>query len=41
VLIFLDPEVPAERTRAEVAESVQNSGLRAELLLTSIARRSG
>jgi homoserine kinase len=41
VLIFLDPEVPAERTRAVVSAALQNSGLRAELLLTSIARRSG
>ena len=41
VLMFLDPAVPAERTRARVARCVQGDGLRAELLLTSIARRSG
>jgi homoserine kinase len=37
VLIFLDANSDAERTRGMVAEYLRNKGLATELLLTSIA----
>jgi len=39
VLIFLDPKVPAAKTRKAVAAHLARNGLRAELLSTSIALR--
>ena len=41
VLMFLDPEARAEKTKAKVEEHLNERGLRAELLLTSIAKRGG
>lgn len=39
VIVFLDPRSSARRARASVAAHLAGSGLRAELLLTSITRR--
>ena len=41
VLLFLDPEIPAEKAQAKVAARLKDRGLRAELVLTSIAKRGG
>jgi homoserine kinase len=41
VLLFLDPEIPAEKTRAKVEARLKDRGLKAELVLTSIAKRGG
>jgi homoserine kinase len=41
VIIFLDPRVPAAKTRKAIAAQLSNCGLPAELLLTSIALRGG
>ena len=41
VLIFLDPKSSAEKTRARVEARLRGRGLKAELLLTSIAKRGG
>jgi homoserine kinase len=41
VIVFLDPEVSAGKTRKFVAAHLAGSGLRGELLLTSIASRGG
>jgi homoserine kinase len=41
VLMFLDPDVRTEKTRARVEARLREQGLRAELLLTSIAKRGG
>jgi homoserine kinase len=41
VLIFLDPEARVERTKARVEACLGDRGLKAELLLTSIAKRGG
>jgi homoserine kinase len=40
VIVFLDPDSSAKKTRASVAAHLAGRGLRAELLLTSITRRS-
>src|SRR6266446_5128232 len=41
VLMFLDPEARVEKTKAKVEACLRERGLRAELLLTSIAKRGG
>jgi len=41
VIIFLDPLASAQKTQKLVASQISQCGLRAELLLTSIARRGG
>ena len=41
VLMFLDPDARAEKTRAKVESHLRDRGLKAELLLTSIAKRGG
>jgi homoserine kinase len=41
VLMFLDPEARAEKTKAKVEARLRERGLKAELLLTSIAKRGG
>jgi len=41
VLLFLDPEIPAEKAQAKVAARLKDRGLRAQLVLTSIAKRGG
>ena len=41
VLMFLDPEARVEKTRAKVEACLRERGLKAELLLTSIAKRGG
>src|SRR5438874_9193652 len=41
VLLFLDPEIPAEKAQAKFAARLKDRGLRAELVLTSIAKRGG
>src|SRR5271166_3459697 len=39
VIVFLDPQIPARKTRDFVAAHLSRSGLRAELLLTSVTQR--
>jgi homoserine kinase len=41
VLMFLDPEARVEKTKARVESHLREHGLKAELLLTSIAKRGG
>jgi homoserine kinase len=41
VLMFLDPEARVEKTTAQVEARLRERGLKAELLLTSIAKRGG
>ncbi len=41
VLMFLNPEARAEKTKARVEACLTERGLKAELLLTSIAKRGG
>ena len=41
VLVFLDPQAREEKTRAKVEAYLRDQGLKAELLLTSIAKRGG
>jgi homoserine kinase len=41
VLMFLDAGTPPERTKARVADHLRERGMKAELLLTSIAKRGG
>jgi homoserine kinase len=41
VLMFLDPTTRVERTKARVEVFLKDRGLKAELLLTAIARRGG
>jgi homoserine kinase len=41
VLIFLDADVPAEISKARVANHLKEKGMKAELVLTSIARKGG
>ena len=41
VLMFLDPQIPAEKAKAKVEARLRDKGLKAELVLTSIARRGG
>jgi homoserine kinase len=41
VLIFLDAAVPAEISKARVANHLKEKGMKAELVLTSIARKGG
>jgi homoserine kinase len=41
VLMFLDPQIPAEKAKAKVEARLRDKGLTAELVLTSIARRGG
>jgi len=41
VLLFLDPEARVEKTKAKVEACLREQGLKAELLLTSIAKRGG
>ena len=41
VLMFLDPRKSAEKTRARVEARLKGRGLKAELLITSIAKRGG
>ncbi|MGC1370628.1 MAG: homoserine kinase [Candidatus Sulfotelmatobacter sp.] len=41
VIVFLDPLVSAQKTQQLIASYLRRSGLRAELLPTSIARRGG
>jgi homoserine kinase len=41
VLMFLDPSVRLERTRARAEMFLKDRGLRAELLITTIAKRGG
>jgi homoserine kinase len=41
VLMFLDPQIPAERAKTKVEARLRDKGLTAEVVLTSIARRGG
>jgi homoserine kinase len=41
VLIFLDPKVSLEKSKARVETRLKSRGLKAELVLTSIAKRGG
>lgn len=41
VLMFLNPKVSIEKTRARVESRLKNRGLKADLVLTSIAKRGG
>jgi homoserine kinase len=41
VLMFLDPAVSLERTKAHVGKFLKQKGMKAELVLTSIAKRGG
>src|SRR5436305_4527163 len=41
VLLFLDADVPAEISKARVANHLKERGMKAELVLTSIARKGG
>jgi homoserine kinase len=41
VLMFLDPEARVDKTLAKVEVRLRERGLKAELLLTSIAKRGG
>jgi homoserine kinase len=41
VLMFLNPKVSTEKTKARVESRLRNRGLKAELVLTSIAKRGG
>jgi homoserine kinase len=41
VLMFLDPKVPAEKAKAKVESRLREKGLKAEIVLTSIAKRGG
>jgi homoserine kinase len=41
VLLFLDPDARVERTKAKVEARLRERGLKAELLLTAIAKRGG
>jgi homoserine kinase len=41
VLMFLDPEAQVEKTKAKIEARLRERGLKAELLLTSIAKRGG
>ncbi|MCU1271394.1 MAG: Homoserine kinase [Acidobacteriaceae bacterium] len=41
VLMFLDTGTPPERTKARVADHLEKVGMKAELVLTSIAKRGG
>jgi homoserine kinase len=41
VLIFLDANFPTEKTAARVANHLKEKGMKAELVLTSIARKGG
>jgi homoserine kinase len=41
VLMFLDPNARVEKTKAKVDACLRDRGLKAELLLTSIAKRGG
>jgi homoserine kinase len=41
VLLFLDPDVPAEKAQTKVVARLKDRGLKAELVLTSIAKRGG
>jgi homoserine kinase len=41
VLMFLDPKVPLEKSKARVETRLKSRGLKAELVLTSIAKRGG
>jgi homoserine kinase len=41
VLMFLDPKARVEKTKAKVDACLRDRGLKAELLLTSIAKRGG
>jgi homoserine kinase len=41
VLVFLDPTVRIEKTRLKVESLLRDRGLRAELVITSIAKRGG
>ena len=41
VLMFLDPKSRPERARAKIEDYLREKGMKAELLLTSIARRGG
>ena len=41
VLLFLDPKLGSERTKARIEAHLSKSGLNAELVQTSIARRGG
>jgi homoserine kinase len=41
VLVFLDADLPTETTRTRVANHLKERGMKAELVLTSIARKGG
>ena len=41
VLLFLDPAISPEKAQAKIAARLKDRGLKAELLLTSIAKRGG
>jgi homoserine kinase len=41
VLMFLDPEKSAEKTKRKIVDYLAEGGLKAELLLTSISKRGG
>jgi homoserine kinase len=41
ILIFLDPKVALEKTKARVESRLKARGLKAELVITSIAKRGG
>ena len=41
VLMFLDPAISVEKTKSRVAKHLNERGMKAELVLTSIAKRGG
>lgn len=41
VLMFLDPAASVEKTKAQIAKHLRERGMKAELALTSIAKRGG
>ena len=41
VLMFLNPTVSLEKTKARVESRLKHRGLKAELVITSIAKRGG
>jgi homoserine kinase len=41
VLIFLDADIPTQKTAERVANHLKQKGMKAELVLTSIARKGG
>jgi homoserine kinase len=41
VLIFLDADIPTQKTAERIANHLKQKGMKAELVLTSIARKGG